>query len=177
MLIVEFDRFADLDKLLHNDPSAVEAFVRDGGEGGLAISDANDIAFTAGRRRAVTALFTEGMHGAGAGPYLFHVALWVPQDYREEFLAWYDVEHLPILLEASGWDGCRFVEEAVEDGCLFHALHQLSDRDALESSQRKRSRSTPWFQRLSKNAWFDLGFVRTLYQRVSKATPVPAERR
>ena len=96
---------------------------------------------------------------------MFVVGLPVPKDFRDEFLSWYKDEHLPILLEAPGWDGCRFVEEKGKTGLLFHALHQLSDRRRFDSDARKRSRSTPWFQRLSQNSWFDKGFVRALYAR------------
>jgi hypothetical protein len=92
--------------------------------------------------------------------------LWTPQDFRKEFLAWYKVEHLPMLLECPIWDGCRFVEQDVERGCQFYALHQLSDKAALDSDARKRSRSTPWFNRLAKNGWFDAGFRRTLCRRL-----------
>ena len=89
------------------------------------------------------------------------------EDYRDEFLAWYETEHLPLLLECPVWDGCRFVEEAVQKGCQFHALHQFTDKRALDSEQRKRSRSTPWFNRLARNDWFDGEFKRTLYRRAS----------
>ena len=115
----------------------------------------------------VRLLFSSGRVGRAAGPWLFHVALWTPADFRDEFLAWYSVEHLPILLECRLWDGCRFVETSVVDGCQFYALHQLADVAALESRQRKVSRSTPWFVRLKEHDWFDEAFVRTLYRRAS----------
>ena len=86
-------------------------------------------------------------------------------DFREEFVAWYMIEHMPILLECPQWDGCRFVETSVTNGCQFYSLHQLNDRAALDSAERKRSRSTPWFKRLAQNDWFDGAFTRTLYRR------------
>ncbi len=75
------------------------------------------------------------------------------------------IEHLPILLECPVWDGCRFVEQKIDKGCQFYAMHQLADKAALDSAERKRSRSTPWFKRLSVHPWFDGAFTRTLCKR------------
>jgi hypothetical protein len=164
MVIVEFARSAGLKEFLRDAPATFEGY----------LANAEDRAFGIGANgihpsfaREVNLLFTGGTYGAEAGAFLFHVGLPVPNDFREDFLAWYHDEHLPILLEAPGWDGCRFVEEPVEQGLLFHALHQLSDRRALDSAERKRSRATPWFERLAQHAWFDKGFARTLYERYS----------
>ena len=141
---------------------AVERYRREDGDGGLIVS-ATAIPNSG---RAVEQLFAYGRYGTAGGPWVFHVALRVPVDYRNEFLAWYETEHLQILLKAEHWGGCRFVEERVADGLLFHVLHQLDDLSALDSEQRKESRSTPWFKRLSRNEWFDTGFVRKTYRRV-----------
>jgi hypothetical protein len=112
--------------------------------------------------------FAAGRHGADAGPWLFHVGLWVPAGHRGEFLAWYEQEHLPMLLEWPQWEGCRFMEEAVASGCQFHALHQLADRSALSSPARAASRRTPWFDRFKAFDWFDEAFTRTLYRRIER---------
>jgi hypothetical protein len=117
----------------------------------------------------VQPLFASGRVGSAGGPWLFHVGLWTPAEFRDEFLAWYAVEHLPILLECRVWDGCRFVEQKVAEGCQFYALHQMSDRAALESEERKVSRSTAWFLRLKARPWFDERFVRALYRRTGAA--------
>lgn len=146
-------------------PASMEMYARDEGPGLLALGEIDGIQSGGSAARHVNQLFSGGVFGAAGGPFLFHVALWTPADYRTEFLAWYEIEHLPMLLEAPTWDGCRFVEEAVDEGFLFHALHQLSDRAALDSDQRRRSRTTPWFQRLARNQWFDSGFKRALYRR------------
>ena len=108
----------------------------------------------------------EPRFGRTGGDWLFHVGLWTPPDFREELLAWYRHEHLPILLECPLWDGCRFVEQKTDKGCQFYALHQLADKAALDSAERKRSRSTPWFTRLSVHPWFDGAFTRTLCKRL-----------
>jgi len=145
----------------------VELYVDETGTRRLAIRDGDA---PAPGEASARILFSSGRFGAAGGPWLFHVGLWTPADFRDEFLAWYAVEHLPILLECRTWDGCRFVEEAVADGCQFYALHQMSDRSALDSEQRRLSRSTPWFLRLKANDWFDERFSRTLYRRAADAS-------
>ncbi len=166
MLIVEFEKPSSSPDVKTRDRS-IEWYSREDGDGLLAITDGHTVDAPSGKTHPVTPLFSRGKHGAAAGPHLFYLALRVPEDYRNEFLAWYESEHLPMLLEAKGWDGCRFVEEAVENGLLFHALHQLQDLRVLESPERKRSRATPWFERLAKNTWFDSGFVRAIYRRIT----------
>lgn len=144
---------------------AVELFEREDSGGGLILRD-NGKVNGASIERQVELLFAGGTYGERGGEWLFCVALWTPRDFRAEFVAWYECEHMPILLESPIWGGCRFVEQQVADGCQFFALHQLASKSALDSQERKRSRSTPWFHRLAKNAWFDGAFSRVLYRRV-----------
>jgi hypothetical protein len=144
---------------------ACELFVEARGDRCLALltdarCDETDWTFT-----PIVPLFAGGRHGPDAGEWLFCVGLWVPAGERREFLAWYQHEHLPILLECPTWDGCRFVEAGASHGCQFYALHQLSDRAALESPERARSRGGPAFERLKRFPWFDEPFTRTLYRR------------
>ena len=143
-----------------------EAYVRDDGRGSLVVCGGDDprVAGVSGAT-PMSLLFTGGRYGRAGGDWLFHVGLWTPDDFRIEFLAWYQLEHLPILLECPTWDGCRFVEQKVDRGCQFFAMHQLSEKAALDSIERKRSRSTPWFKRLSAHSWFDGAFTRTLCSR------------
>ena len=111
----------------------------------------------------INLLFSGGKVGSNAGDYLFMVGLGVPAAACAEFLDWYRNEHLPILLECPTWNGCRFVERPVSEDHQFYALHQLEDRTALQSEQRQRSRTTPWFIRLKQHPWFDEQFTRQLY--------------
>lgn len=151
-----------------------EFFVRTEGEGGVEIVDDPNATIDSGGMPATT-LFAGGAFGAAGGDWLFMVGLWTPADFADEFVAWYRMEHMPILLECPLWDGCRFVETPVGDGRQFHSLHQLNDRAALDSEERKRSRSTPWFRRLAQSDWFDGAFTRTLYRRpAGDQWPVPA---
>jgi hypothetical protein len=144
-----------------------ELFVRDDGTGSVMLCGDDDIAPEPARAdKRVELRFTGGRYGADAGSWLFYVGLWAPDDYRDEFLAWYKLEHLPILLESPLWDGCRFFEERTGRGAQFYALHQLAERRALDSVERKHSRATPWFRRLSTKPWFDGAFERTLCRRM-----------
>lgn len=152
------------DRVEHAPGASVERYIEVDDDGGLEIVPGAD-AQEPGERAKL--LFSSGRFGPAGGDWLFHVGLWTPAEFRDEFLAWYSIEHLPILLECPSWDGCRFVEQPVEDGCQFYALHQLADRKALESEQRSVSRSTAWFQRLKAYDWFDEAFVRTLYRRIA----------
>ena len=170
MLIREYPTTdaAEIRRDAANCDAGAELFLRDDGKGSVVVcrSDSAGAAGTSLEKR-VQMLFTGGRYGSEGGDWLFYVGLWTPEDFRGEFLAWYEWEHLPILLECPLWDGCRFVEQKVDRGCQFHALHQLSDKTALESAERQRSRSTPWFRRLSVNGWFDGAFMRTLCRRVT----------
>lgn len=146
-----------------------EAFVSDAGSKTLVLgSGAAQDALAGKTVTPLSLLFDGGNSGRSAGPHLFCVGLWTPSAHREEFLTWYQQEHLPMLLECESWDGCRFVESPATDGCQFFALHQLADRAALDSEARRASRKTPWFKRLNRHNWFDRGFTRDLYTRVEE---------
>jgi len=115
--------------------------------------------------KRLSPLFSGGRFGPEAGRWLFIVGIWTPTDWSEEFRAWYRCEHAPMLLECKEWSGFRLMQAASQRGHQFYALHRLAERSALDSKQRKRSRATPWFKRLSKNKWFDAAFERVLCHR------------
>jgi len=89
-----------------------ESFLRDDSKGSLVVCG-NDSAKPSGAPvvKMLQLLFTGGHYGREGGDWLFYVGLWTPKALREEFLAWYKMEHLPILLECPLWEGCRFVEQ------------------------------------------------------------------
>lgn len=167
MLICEFPQPdpGGCRRIVEASPSDNEAFVRDDGSGAIILAGAAR-PVGAATCREVSILFTGGRTGTAAGDWLFLVGLWTPHDFRDEFVAWYRMEHMPILLECKTWDGCRFVEERVAEGSQFYAMHQLSDRAGLDSPERHRSRATPWFGRLAQQPWFDGAFTRMLYRRL-----------
>jgi hypothetical protein len=146
----------------HQGATSVETFLAEDADKGLVIAN-NEGVIDHPLLVPINPLFSGGKAGPNGGNYLFMVGIWTPAAARAEFLDWYRNEHLPILLECVTWNGCRFVERQVSDGHQFYALHQLADRSALESEQRRRSRATPWFMRLKQHAWFDEQFTRQLY--------------
>lgn len=169
MIIVETDssETAALRRMADACRGEIELFRKSGGRGYLAFSRAAGGLGPGVVLKRVKRLFSSGRWGPGAGAWLFCVGLRIPVDYREEFLVWYRMEHLSILLECADWDGCRFVEQRVPHDCQFYALHQLVHPRALDSPQRMRSRATPWFARFKRHCWFDEPFTRTLYERIS----------
>ena len=145
---------------------AAECLLREDNEGSLILCEQGRAPKEVIEKR-VSPLFSGGRWGPEAGPWIFSVGVWTPEDWRAEFCAWYQCEHGPMLLECREWQGFQFLEMATERGCQFYVLHRLAARAALDSEQRKRSRSTPWFRRLAKNKWFDKAFERVLCQRIN----------
>ncbi len=105
-------------------------------------------------------------------PILYPVLFSVPVEGEKDFNAWYDEEHLGILLKSPHWPMCRrFKVLAPKTGGWTHlALHYLRDLRALESKERDEARATPWRDRLAKNAWFK-GDYRVLYKFGTRRTP------
>jgi hypothetical protein len=115
---------------------------------------------------SVTPVISSGNTTLDAGRWLFYVIIAAPREWRDELCDWYRTEHGPILLECPQWRGFTLCESAAGDECRLHVLHRLADRNALDSEERKRSRATPWFERLARNAWFDGPFERILAERI-----------
>lgn len=98
---------------------------------------------------------------------LYVVAFPVPDEATEEFDAWYDTEHVPLLLEEPAWRRCRRYEVRQSNGAFTHlANHDLDDRAALDSDARARAGSTPWRTFLTRQPWFGRN-DRWLYERIT----------
>ena len=83
----------------------------------------------------------------------------VPCEFQDEFAAWFEDEHMPMLVEEPTWYGCRLYRSLGGSRFPFAALHDLEPQ-ALTSEARNRSVDTPWWHRLKRHAWFDKEFVR-----------------
>lgn len=94
--------------------------------------------------------------------YLFLVRFAIPLDYKAEFIAWYIFEHAPLLLEEPDWHSYVLLEADIASDFNIAALHFIHRPETLDCLARARSRSTPWWLRLSKNNWFDEPFQRLL---------------
>ena len=123
-----------------------------------------------GRERFM-ADFIGGRTAAGAGEHtleadiLYAVFFRVPAAREREFNAWYDEEHMDILLRCAYWPMCRRyrIRDAREGDWTHVALHYLTDLRALESPERDQARSTPWRARLAAEPWFK-GEYRVYYR-------------
>lgn len=156
----------EIERVAARSSGSAECLRRDDGKGGLVLCEQGKAPRGVAEWRA-TRLFSLGRPGPEAGPWVFMVGIWTPEEWREELCAWYQCEHGPMLLECHAWQGFQFLESPAGEGCQFHVLHRLADRSVLQSAARKRSRSTPWFHRLAKNKWFDGAFQRVLAQRTN----------
>lgn len=89
-------------------------------------------------------------------PVLYAVFFNVPAERQADFDAWYEQDHVPLLLKCEDWLMCRRFR--VTDGAPGNynrlALHYLKDVRALESPQRAEARATPWRAKLAGEPWF-----------------------
>ncbi|MBF2714093.1 hypothetical protein GOZ80_18400 [Agrobacterium vitis] len=91
-----------------------------------------------------------------SSPFLYAVFFSVPADSEADFNAWYDAEHVPMLLGCAEWLGCRRyrIVSGAPENFTHIALHHLKDLSALDSPERARARRTEWRDRLASNDWF-----------------------
>jgi hypothetical protein len=157
---------AEIEALAAHSRGPAECLLRDDGKGSLILCEHGEAPRNVVEKH-LTPVFASGSNGPEAGPWIFCVAIWVPADFREELCAWYLYEHGPILLECPEWRGFQCLEASAARGNQFYVFHRLAARSALDSEQRKRSRSTAWFKRLARHEWFDKAFERVLFYRVS----------
>ena len=85
------------------------------------------------------------------------VAFAVPDADREEFDAWYEGEHIPMLLTAAGWLRVRRYRSRpgfAGPSWTDLALHELRDERALDTPERAAARSTARRDALTRHDWF-----------------------
>lgn len=85
-------------------------------------------------------------------------AVWfdVPAERLADFDAWYEQDHVPLLLTCPEWRCVRRFN--ITDGGPGKynrlALHYLDNESALESPARAKARNTPWRDKISAEPWF-----------------------
>ncbi|HEX6988809.1 MAG TPA: hypothetical protein VF282_05015, partial [Bacillota bacterium] len=91
-----------------------------------------------------------------AAPYLYAVLFAVPGERQEEFNAWYDQDHVPILLRNRHWREVRRyrIVSGTPERWTHLTLHYLDDLAALDSEERRAARDTQWRRRLAAEPWF-----------------------
>ncbi len=89
-------------------------------------------------------------------PYLYAVFFSVPDNRVEEFNAWYEDEHVTLLLKCEHWQAVRRFEilEGEPQPWTHLAIHYIDDMAALNSPEREAARDTEWRKRLSEEPWF-----------------------
>ncbi|WP_043830094.1 DUF4286 family protein [Muricoccus aerilatus] len=89
-------------------------------------------------------------------PLLYAVWFQVPEDRLADFDAWYEQDHVPLLMESPDWLMVRRFRINDGEPLPFNrlALHYLADRAALSSPAREKARATPWRARLAAEPWF-----------------------
>ncbi|UOK73307.1 DUF4286 family protein [Ancylobacter polymorphus] len=94
------------------------------------------------------------LHADASPSILYSVVFDIPQEWHEEFNAWYDQEHMPMIFECREW--LRTMRYRVEGStkATHLALHYIQDPSAFDSPPLKAARLTPWRNALVKHRWF-----------------------
>jgi len=103
---------------------------------------------------------------AGPAPAILSVANTVPPETEDDMAAWYEQEHIPMLLEVPGW---RRIRRYRLTGCSgrgstggsggpgwsapdWLSLHELAGPEVLEEPAYRAAVSTPWRDRIVASA-------------------------
>lgn len=88
-------------------------------------------------------------------PVVLSVAISVPAGTEQDLAAWYDDEHIPMLLKVAGWQRIRryrLTRSLDEPGPEFLSLHDLAGPQVLEEPAYRAAISTPWRDRIVASA-------------------------
>jgi hypothetical protein len=109
-------------------------------------------------RRIYTQLSDDGVAGSeGPAPVILAVANSVPSETVDDMTAWYEQEHIPMLLAVPGWRRIRryrLIGPAGLDGpgVGFLSLHELAGPSVLSEPGYRAAVSTPWRDRIVSGA-------------------------
>ena len=87
----------------------------------------------------------------GPAPVILAVANSVPPEMEDDMTAWYEQEHIPMLLEVPGWRRIRrwrLIGGSEPLGPDFLSLHELAGPSVLEEPGYRAAISTPWRDRI-----------------------------
>jgi hypothetical protein len=80
---------------------------------------------------------------------LANFVFWTPRPGTEgELSAWYDDEHIPLLMGVPEWLRIRRFELVGDDSPRFLAIHDLASARALEHPLQAAAGTTPWRSRV-----------------------------
>src|SRR5690606_35246533 len=105
------------------------------------------------------------------GDFLSVVAFQVPDKDVEQFEEWYVGEHVPLLMQAKDWLRVHRYRVLESDGgpWTYFALHELANKEVMNSPERARARSGPKREVLAEQPWFEQS-GRWLYRKIRSHT-------
>jgi len=108
-------------------------------------------------RRIYEQISEDGPGGDGPAPVILAVANWVAPETVDEMTAWYEQEHIPMLLAVPGWRRIRRYRLVIPalsggSGAGFLSLNELAGPSALEEPGYRAAISTPWRDRMVSGA-------------------------
>ena len=104
-------------------------------------------------RRIYEQISSDGADTGGPGPVILAVANTVPAEAVDDMTAWYEQEHIPMLLAVPGWRRIRRYRLAGPapldgPGAGFLSLHELDGAAVLSEPAYRAAISTPWRDRI-----------------------------
>ena len=107
-------------------------------------------------RRIYSQLSDDGPGGDGPAPVILAVANSVASETVDDMTAWYEQEHIPMLLDVPGWQRIRRFRltgpPPLGDGLGFLSLHELAGPAVLSEPGYRAAVSTPWRDRIVSGA-------------------------
>lgn len=106
-------------------------------------------------RRIYEQVSEDGPDGDQPAPVLLAVANTVPEQAVEDMTAWYEQEHIPMLLAVPGWRRIRryrLIGPGPQADPGFLSLHELARPAVLEEPAYRAAVSTPWRNRIVAGA-------------------------
>lgn len=148
---------SDAYKVIKNNPSEETAWML-----------ANVTGFTRYLARETSVSPAEPTAALLDAPVLYAVCFNIPTEAQPDFDAWYETEHIPLLMQCPDWLMVRRmrVTDGVPETYTHMALHYLADAKALQSPEREAARKTAWRDRLAQNDWFKASY--TVFDRVGQ---------
>lgn len=87
-----------------------------------------------------------------AAPTVMAVSMSVPAGSEDDVAAWYNTEHIPMLLAVPGWRRIRRYRLAAGGGPEYLSLHELDGQHVFAEDAYKAAISTPWRDRIVASA-------------------------
>lgn len=97
-------------------------------------------------------------------PAVLLVSMSVPPGGEDDMNAWYTEEHIPMLLAVPGWRRARRYRQVSGDGPEYLSFHDVDGPHVFDQDEYKAAITTPWRERIVKNAIGRERRVFTLYK-------------